>query len=128
MKTIPVLALGLLGLLAPAPQNTEAAPLPFHFQLEKSAPAADSTVPAPSEIRLWFTQVPQENTTSIHLLDPAGDPVHTGEVVQDPENGMVFSVEIHGKLNPGTYGVVWRALGDDGHVVRGEYAFSVSAD
>lgn len=126
MKTTPILALGFMALFGPAIHGTEAAIPPFHFQLEKSSPAADETVTSPEEIRLWFTQVPQENTTSIHVLDSAGEPVHTGEVVQDPENGMVFSVEIHGELSPGTYTVTWRALGDDGHVVRGEYQFTVS--
>lgn len=128
MKAMSILALGLLAFLALTVRNTEAAPVPVHFQLERSAPAADDSVPSPAEVRLWFTQVPQENTTSIRILDPAGESVHTGEVEQDPEDETVFSVEIHGELNPATYTVAWRALGDDGHVVRGGYGFTVSAD
>ena len=99
----------------------------FHFELSKSAPEAGAEVGSPSEIRLWFTQVPQDATTSIRLIDGAGDAVHTSDVMQDDEDGQQFSVMIHGQLPSGEYTVAWRAMGEDGHVVRGDFTFSVTA-
>ena len=99
----------------------------YHFALSKSVPEAESTVASPPEIRLWFTQVPQEGTMSIRLLDGDGEPVPTDETAQDAEDGRVFSVTVPDPLPAGRYSVRWRGLGEDGHVVRGEFSFSVSA-
>ncbi len=99
----------------------------IHFALSKSAPAADSTVSDPSEVRLWFTESPEEGTASIRLLNSDGDPVHTSEIVPDAEDSSILSVALHGSLDAGEYTVAWRAMGGDGHIVRGTFAFSVGA-
>jgi methionine-rich copper-binding protein CopC len=99
----------------------------FHFALSKSMPEADAVVASPSEVKLWFTQAPQEGTTSIRVLGGDAEPIHTADVVQDAEDGSIFSVALHGTLAPGQYTVAWRALGEDGHVVRGDFSFSVTA-
>ena len=99
----------------------------FHFALSQSAPEAGATIESPSEVRLWFTQAPQEGTTSIRLVDADGGLVHTADVVRDPEDGQVFSIALHGTLAAGEYTVAWRGMGEDGHVVRDEFSFSVSA-
>ena len=98
-----------------------------HFQLSKSSPAADAAVPSPTEVRLWFSQEPQNGTTSIRVLDAAEKPLHTGDVVRDAQDGKVHSVALHGRLAPGRYTVAWRAMGQDGHVVRGDFSFTVTA-
>lgn len=98
----------------------------FHFELSKSAPEKDAHVMgSPSEIRLWFTQEPQEGSTSIRLVTTAGDEAATGDVVQDADDPNVFSVPVTGTLANGTYTVAWRALGQDGHVVRDTFSFMV---
>ncbi len=104
-------------------ENTEL----FHFALSQSSPEAGATIESPSEVRLWFTQAPQEGTTSIRLVDADGGLVHTADVVRDPEDGQVFSIALHGTLAAGEYTVAWRGMGEDGHVVRDEFSFSVSA-
>jgi methionine-rich copper-binding protein CopC len=129
----PVRPLGFISLLAALaftamPLPAAEGPSLVHFQLSRSAPEADASGPAPSEVRLWFSQEPQDGTTSIRLLDPSGEPVHTGGVVEDPEDGKIHSIALHGSLAPGAYTVAWRAIGQDGHVVRGDFAFSVTAD
>ena len=98
-----------------------------HFALARSAPKKDATVPPPSEIRLWFTQVPQDNTVSIRLLDAARDPVKTGPVEQDDDDPKVFFTAVEATLPDGTYTVAWRGIGPDGHVVRGDFSFRVDA-
>lgn len=98
----------------------------FHFELKQSAPEKDAHVMgSPSEIRLWFTQEPQEGSTSIRLVTSGGDEAPTGDVVQDPSDPTVFSVPVTGTLANGTYTVAWRALGQDGHVVRDTFSFMV---
>ncbi len=97
----------------------------LHFALSKSVPEKDATVAPPDELRLWFTQEPQENSLSIRLM--AGEePVETGPAEEDPDDGKVFSVAIENALGVGDYAIAWRGLGQDGHVVRGEIPFTVA--
>jgi len=122
---------GLMGLAIPVLVTTlrpEASLAAFHFALTRSAPEAGASVPSPEEVRLWFTQAPQENSVSIRLVDAAGNAVSTGEVVSDDSDGQSVAVSVGGVLSAGAYSVSWRGVGDDGHIVRGEFAFSVSAE
>lgn len=128
MKRAGLLAtLTLLALGAPTAAHAEGPALP-HFALSKSSPEAGSTVKAPDEVRLWFSQVPQEGTTSIRLLNAAEELIHTSDVAQSSDDPKSFAVSLHAPLPPGAYTVVWRAMGADGHVVRGDFSFTVSAD
>ena len=99
----------------------------LHFALERSTPEADASVAAPSEIRLWFTQEPQDGTTSIRVVEADDAGVHVTEAAQDAEDPTSFYVQLHGTLPPGTYTVSWRGMGQDGHVVRDSFQFSVAA-
>jgi methionine-rich copper-binding protein CopC len=99
----------------------------MHFALAKSMPAADSSVPAPSAVQLWFTEAPQTNSVSIRLIEGSGELVETSLPKMDEEDDKAASVSVEGALGSGEYTVAWRGIGADGHVVRGEYAFSVSA-
>ena len=118
---IPALA-GLFTVAGCAAIDHEA----LHFALSRSMPAKDATVAPPGELRLWFTQEPQENSISIRLM-AGGEPVETGPAEEDPDDGKVFSVAVEDALGAGDYTIAWRGLGRDGHVVRGEIPFSVVA-
>ena len=98
-----------------------------HFGLSKSSPEADSSVPAPSEVRLWFTEAPQEGTVRVRILEAEDAGVHVEDAAQDAEDPKSFVVAMHGTLAPGAYTVSWRGMGADGHVVRDTFQFSVSA-
>lgn len=112
--------LGLITLAACAAIDHEA----LHFGLDKSVPSKDASVAPPGELRLWFTQEPQENSISIRLM--AGEElVETEPAVQDPDDGRVFSAAIENALRAGVYSINWRGMAPDGHVVRGEIPFSV---
>lgn len=102
-----------------------AAPVP-HFALDRSMPEADSTVESPTEIRLWFTEEPQEGTTQIRLVEAEDAGVHVMEVAQDEEDPTSFYIVLHGELSAGEYNVSWRGMGADGHVVRDAFSFSVA--
>lgn len=121
-------ALLLAALLLALGATTAAATDVFHFALKQSAPAADATVPPPDEVRLWFTEAPTENSIGIRVIDEGGDPVATSDPTADPDDGAVFFVEPSAPLTAGRYTVSWRGIGDDGHVVRGDFAFSVTAE
>lgn len=118
-----ILALSVAVALAATPGSGDS----LHFALDRSAPEADATVESPSEIRLWFTQEPQDGTTSIRLVEAEDAGVHVMDVVQDADDPTSFSVALHGTLPPGTYTVSWRGMGQDGHVVRDSFQFSVAA-
>jgi methionine-rich copper-binding protein CopC len=99
----------------------------LHFALTRSAPEAESHVAEVHEIRLWFTQVPQENSVSVRLVDASGAAMETGELQSDPADGKIVFVALDGTPPVGAYTVAWRGIGDDGHVVRGEFPFTVDA-
>lgn len=120
-----ILAAGLLTLAATTGAAADAA---FHFGLSRSVPTADATVPSPAEVRLWFTQVAQPGSVSIRVIDAGGDAVPTGEPAPNEDDGRVYHVDVSGKLPSGAYTVAWRGIGDDGHVVRGDFRFNVSAE
>ena len=100
---------------------------PPHFGLSKSMPEAGSTVTSPEEVRLWFTQVPQEGTVQIRVVEADDAGVHVMDAVQDETDGRVFSVVLHGTLPPAAYTVSWRGMGEDGHVIRETFEFTVAA-
>jgi methionine-rich copper-binding protein CopC len=127
VKTRPVLALlavvlALTSGFAGARSGDAAEAL--HLRLERSAPAADSAVTSPSEIRLWFSQSTQEGATSIRLLDSAGEPVPTGRV-EGSEDDTVHAAPVEHELESGRYTVAWRTMAQDGHVIRGDFEFTV---
>lgn len=98
----------------------------LHFELARSVPAAGSMVHgAPAELRLWFTATPQDGTTAVRITDSGGKTVPTGAVSVDPEDAASFQTSFSGALAAGRYTVAWRAMGPDGHVVTGEFEFSV---
>jgi methionine-rich copper-binding protein CopC len=129
-STLPTLGAALLAIIlmgASTGPMPVAGPLP-HLGLARSAPADSATVEALSEIRLWFTEAPQEGTVSVRLLDAGEELRPTETPVADPEDGTAFSVALPDGLARGAYVVSWRAMGADGHVVRGQLVFSVTGD
>jgi len=128
MKTKATMALLACTLLLATAAAAPADPLALlHFALRSSQPAADSSVTPPEEIVLTFTEPPQENSVGVRLIDPAGEAVELGDPTPDDENPSVIRVEVGAVLVASEYTVAWRGMGDDGHVVRGDFVFSVTA-
>jgi methionine-rich copper-binding protein CopC len=99
-----------------------------HFALSRSVPAADATVTAPAEVRLWFTEAAKDNSVSIRLVNSADAAVETSPPARDEADARVYAIAISRPVPAGRYTVAWRGIGDDGHVVQGEFAFTVSAE
>ncbi len=98
-----------------------------HLTLRRSSPSDGTSVASPPEIRLWFSQEPQRGSTTLTLTGPGGT-LSLGDVTVDPEDPKVFFARVQTPLAAGSYRVNWRTMASDGHVIRGEFAFAVTAE
>lgn len=122
--TALIAALAGFALLSPAAENGSDSSL--HFDLARSAPAVGSMVhAAPTELRLWFTEAPQDGTTTVRVMNAADERIATGDVTVDPEDKKSFGIPFTAPVKAGQYKVTWRAMGPDGHVVTGDFGFNV---
>lgn len=94
-----------------------------HMKASKMEPAANSTVTTPARIQVWFTQAPDPKVSKLELAGPAGPVKLTGFQVTAAKS-LVASVD-GAPLAEGRYTARWQAAGDDGHVQKGEYGFTV---
>jgi len=117
-------ALMAVLVLAAATPRSESA---VHFALSRSVPAADASVSSPAELQLWFTQVPKPGSLSVRLTNARGDLVETPEPRAAEADAKEIHVAVERRLAAGGYRVAWRGIGDDGHVVQGEFGFTVTA-
>jgi methionine-rich copper-binding protein CopC len=120
VNALPMLLLLTFGVAAVSAAS-------MHFDLDRSVPEAGATVAPPSTVTLWFTQVPQENSVSIRLVDARGGLVASSDAVQSSDDRTRFAIRPSAPLTPGAYTVAWRGIGQDGHTVRGDFAFTVAA-
>lgn len=114
---------------APAPEATfDLTTAEFHLALKESAPKADEMLnESPSKITLWFTQEPQMSGTSVRLLPKGGEPLDLAAATATEEDGSVIVLEVGQTLAAGEYQVMWRAMAQDGHTIRGDFGFMVHA-
>ena len=98
-----------------------------HFGIAKSVPKENTQVQFINKIEVWFTQVPQDNSVSIRLVRSDGSLVSVAIFDSKPDVPEGFIADLGHNLNLGEYEVVWRGIGQDGHVVNGNYSFMVSA-
>jgi len=95
-----------------------------HLAVARTMPAHESTVTdAPARVQIWFTQQPSPRVSLLEMKGPRGD-VPLGEIEISREERAVAAA-VNGALAPGRYVVSWRTAGDDGHVMRGTFTFSL---
>jgi hypothetical protein len=96
-----------------------------HMKAAKTLPAEGDTLSkAPTFVQVWFSQKPDEAVSAVTLTGPRGDVslfVHPAE-----ENSLMGMIQDE-KLSDGVYVVKWRAAGDDGHIQKGEFRFTLKA-
>ena len=96
-----------------------------HTHLEKSEPAAGAKLTAaPKQVELWFNEKIDVAVSKLELTSPSGK-VELGSAHSMGDKALMAAIK--GMVPPGTYTVAWQTAGDDGHVVKGDYTFSVSA-
>lgn len=130
MRTaVSSVVIALLGATLALSSATEAPSAERHFELRRSAPAADTVLPSsPDRIQLWFSQEPNPTGARIGLADAAGEAIEIGAAALVPDTATSLRAELLEPLTAGSYTISWRAMAADGHVVTGEIPFSVAAD
>jgi len=129
------LSLGFLTLLAAltlpafaADATASAAFLP-HIVMDSSMPLDKSTGAGPvSEIRLFFSGAPIMRGASVRVVTSARQLMRTSPPAADPTDSKQVFVKIDPPLPAGSYVVQWRCIADDGHVMRGDFTFEITAE
>ncbi len=119
-------ALTLLGTtlaLAPIRGETESV---RHLELLDTDPDKEAVLnEPPAEIRLWYSEPPQLNGTTVRLVDEAGELMETTQAAADPDDPKQVYIEVTAPLGSGEYRVHWRTIAQDGHAQNGEFDFRV---
>jgi hypothetical protein len=113
-----ILAVASLLVLVPAA-------LAAHAFLVKSAPARRAVLTQPPpRVDLWFNERLEPAYSRVSVVDTGGRQVdlRDGAVGQDDARRLTTSLP---PIAPGTYTVRYRVLSVDGHVVDGEFSFTV---
>ena len=103
-----------------------ALPASAHTALVSADPAINSTIDIlPSTIALTFAEelISIGNSNSISAIDETGAELTSGEA---EISGAVLSKKLDGSEVTGVIKVVYRAVAADGHVITGDYQFTVS--
>jgi methionine-rich copper-binding protein CopC len=122
-KIISVLFIAFLA-LASTPQTFA------HVEIVSSFPEQFSNVnPIPTQVWIEFSGDLQtldgQAVNSLEVIDSTGIAVN----YEDPiiSSGRI-TTKISGQSAPGAFTVKYRVVGDDGHVIEGEYTFNASPD
>jgi methionine-rich copper-binding protein CopC len=113
----------LLALAVATPLNAGR----LHPRLLKSAPIADSRAPDPiRQISLTFNEALDLALTRV-TLSRGDTPVQLEALRLATGDDKTIVATVRTVLAPGRYSVRWQVTGDDGHPVRGEFGFEVTA-
>ena len=96
-----------------------------HAFLVRSSPARRAVLLRPPDrVSLWFNERLEPAFSRITVTDAAGASVQQGEAGVAPDDPVRLSVGLR-PLPAGTYTVRYRVLSVDGHVVEGEFPFTL---
>lgn len=96
-----------------------------HAALVRSSPARRATLAAaPERVQLWFNEPVEPRFSTVSVWDAAGRQVDRGDARVEPGEPTRLVVGLP-SLGPGSYRVRFRVLSVDGHVVEGEFPFTV---
>jgi methionine-rich copper-binding protein CopC len=95
-----------------------------HAHLKSQTPAADSTVSAPAQLRLEFSEGVEAAFTKVTITkDGATVPVKS--LATEGSDKKILIVTPAEPLSAGTYKVEWHAVSVDTHKSEGAYGFKV---
>ena len=98
-----------------------------HAKIAQAEPKPQSELSAsPKEIRLRYNEALEPAFSKIELVDAGQKLVALPKAKVDSAEPAVMHVALPA-LKPGAYRVRWAAMTHDGHKVKGEYSFTVSA-
>ena len=99
-----------------------------HPKLTSSVPAANGMERAATptkEIRLNFSEGLVAKLSGLELRDESGKPIATGAPTIDPKDKKQLVVPLGEPLAAGRYRVIWNAVSEDTHRIKGEYTFTI---
>ena len=122
-KTLVSLIIGLLSLLS-IPSSSA------HVEIVSSFPEKFANVnPIPTQVWIEFSGQLQtldgEAVNSLEVIDSTGIAVNFDDPIIE---GAKIMTKISGQSAPGAFTVKYRVVGDDGHVIEGDYTFNASPD
>ena len=95
-----------------------------HAHLKSQTPAADSTVSAPAQLRLEFSEGIEAAFTKV-TISKDGAPVPVKSLATEGSDKKILIVTPAEPLTAGTYKVEWHAVSVDTHKSEGAYGFKV---
>jgi hypothetical protein len=122
-KLIVSIFIGLMALLT-MPSSSA------HVEIVSSFPERFANVnPIPTQVWIQFSGELQtldgEAVNSLEVIDSTGIAVNFEDPVIE---GAKIMTKISGQSAPGVFTVKYRVVGDDGHVIEGDYTFNASPD
>ena len=107
-----------------------------HPVLNSTSPAADAAAVSespkktsdidPKEIRLIFSESIVAKFSGVEVKDKDGKGVDTSAAATDPLDSKQLVVPLSTRLSAGKYTVIWHAVSEDTHRVKGQYSFTVA--
>ena len=117
-KSFFAAAVAVLGLVATSAASA-------HAKLESSAPLANAVVsPAPSQVRLQFSEQLELPFSKVTLSDEKGAVVEPSKTARADANPKVLVATVP-TLHSGAWRVQWSTVTRDGHKVKGQFDFRV---
>lgn len=96
-----------------------------HGHLDHAQPTVNSTVTAPKEVSLWFTEAIEPKFSSIVVQDAKGIAMQIGKAEVAADNKANLRIKVK-PLPPGVYKVMWKILSVDTHRTQGSFSFTVA--
>ncbi len=117
---VPMICVGFLSLLLLGPVNSWA-----HAYLVKSIPTRRAVLSqAPARVQLWFNERLEGRFSQLSLWNAEGTQIDKGDLQVGPDDPKKLSVGVP-TLLPGTYTMKYRVLSVDGHIVEGQFPFTL---
>ena len=95
-----------------------------HSRPKVMVPAPDSTVTAPANVSVTFTEPLEPKFSSLSVTDTQGNKLNTASSLPLPNDPKTLTLALP-PLKPGDYLVHWITVAPDGHRMEGEYKFSI---
>lgn len=100
-----------------------AGPAFAHAFLKTATPAVGSTVAAPSQVVIAFTEAVEPRFSTIVVQDDAQSAMQTGDIRLVDAKSLAIGVKA---LPPGHYKVTWHVTATDTHKTEGSFTFTVT--
>ena len=96
-----------------------------HMAVTKTAPEDGAILDkAPEAVQVWYTQEPDAAVSKVSLTGPNGD---VALFVHPANDKSLMGMVKDKNLADGEYVVKWQTSGDDGHIQKGEYKFTLKS-